>query len=255
MVACNDPDTRIQVAQIGKFDESMQQWVSQQAYAVGVLLSSSNASTWTPHQEYDMRFRLLEADFQGKTERVLDLGSVNVKDATDFLLYAAYETPSAACDVAFSLTFDDGSVHTVAAGQPFMLSASYTGPVNVKARLMGDENFSAALVPGAQLLAGRLMESADYYSRSITAAGAVKATLIYDALIPPGATVTPQIQLDSGEWRDIPQTGATKGDNGMVEYTRSLAIENVSLLKARFTLTGSTSARPLVRNIRLLATA
>ncbi|MFP3030850.1 MAG: hypothetical protein ACEY3M_06775, partial [Wolbachia sp.] len=41
----------------------------------GVLLSSSNASTWTPHQNLDLTFRLLAAKFS-EVSHVVDLGII-----------------------------------------------------------------------------------------------------------------------------------------------------------------------------------
>lgn len=49
VILCNDAQTELAVAEMGKFDASQQKWVTLQPYVVGVLLSSSNASTWTAH--------------------------------------------------------------------------------------------------------------------------------------------------------------------------------------------------------------
>ena len=38
-------------AKLGQFDTFADSWVTEQAYNVGTLLSSSNAATWTPHQK------------------------------------------------------------------------------------------------------------------------------------------------------------------------------------------------------------
>ncbi|MGL4459789.1 MAG: hypothetical protein ACRCUB_15640, partial [Plesiomonas shigelloides] len=59
VVLCNDPDGAVAIAELGKWDSTNGRWVTQQPYQVGVLLSSSNASTWTAHQDRDMTFRLL----------------------------------------------------------------------------------------------------------------------------------------------------------------------------------------------------
>lgn len=61
---CNSTaDTAIKVAELGKYDAVNSRWVTSQSYQVGILLSSSNASTWTLHQNLDLTFRLLAAKF------------------------------------------------------------------------------------------------------------------------------------------------------------------------------------------------
>ena len=69
VVLCDDAETALSVAELGKFDATAQQWVVSQPYQVGVLLSSSNASTWTAHQDRDLTFRLLEASFSGASSQ------------------------------------------------------------------------------------------------------------------------------------------------------------------------------------------
>lgn len=94
VVLCDDAETALSVAELGKFDATAQQWVVSQPYQVGVLLSSSNASTWTAHQDRDLTFRLLEASFSGASSQQ-ELGSVSVAGATDLLLLSLSETPNA----------------------------------------------------------------------------------------------------------------------------------------------------------------
>ena len=100
-----------------------------------------------------------------------------------------------------------------------------------------------------------MQQAADYYTRSIPATGAIKAVLIYDALIPSGAGVTPEIQVDSGAWETMDADGATQQGDGLVEYKFKHALSGADLIKVRLTLTGTLSARPMVLNVRLMAVA
>lgn len=252
VVMCNDAITRVKTATMGEFDKAAQRWVASQPYTVGTLLSSSNASTWTPHQDTDMTFRLLEASFTG-SDRVIGLGSVTVANATDILLNALYETPTSACSVDFTLTLPDKTTMTVAAGQPVNLGKKVSGAIAISARLRGDASASPILYPGAQLVWGTCGESGNYYSRSVDATGAIRAVLMYEAEIPSGSTVTAQIQVDNGAWETLTPTDTTLGDNGGMEFTCNRALASNNLVKIRFNLTGHAAARPVVRNIRLLA--
>ena len=253
VILCDDADTKVSIAEMGKFDKNQQQWVTSQPYTVGVLLSSSNASSWTPHQDKDLAFRLLEAKFGAPLE--VDLGAVAVNKATDLLLMALAEIPTAQCRVEYTVDLPDGASQTVAEGQPVRLAAPVTGAVGVKARLTGDAKASPVLYPGGQMLVGSVQQTADYYTRSITAVGASRAVLIYDAVIPSGASVTPEIQIDGGAWQALESDGTTPGDDGVVEFRFRHVLASAQLLKARLTLSGSSAARPVVRNIRLMAVA
>lgn len=252
VILCDDAETALAVAELGKFDATVQQWVVSQPYQVGVLLSSSNASTWTAHQDRDLTFRLLEASYAAASSEH-DLGSVPVSGATDLLLLSLAEVPSADARVEYDLTLPGGETLTVADGQPLRLAAPATGPVSVKARLAGTPTASPVLWPGTQLVSGSVGTTADYATRSIPARGATKAVLVYDAVIPSGATVTPQLRKDSGEWEPLTADGTTNQGDGLVEYRFKATLSNVNEVKVRLTLTGTATARPRVSNIRLMA--
>lgn len=252
VVLCDDAQSAVAVAEMGKFDANAQKWVSAQPYTVGVLLSSSNASTWTPHQDRDLTFRLLEAAFTAGTHQ-LNMGTVEVENITDLVVLALEEIPGPEAMVEYEVELPNGDSLLLAQNQPVRLSTPQSGEINVKAKLSGTRNAGPLLWPGSQLLTGEVSQSDDYYSRSITALGASKAILIYDAIIPSGAGVTPEIQIDGGSWESLTNTGTVNQGDGVIEYSFSCALEDADLAKIRFTLTGSSLARPRVRNIRFMA--
>lgn len=253
VVLCDDAVTALAVAELSKFDAAAQRWVTSQPYTVGTLLSSSNASTWTAHQEKDMTFRLLEAVFTA-TSREVDMGAVDVSGVTDLMVFGLAQTPSAATRMEYALALGaNGETMTVSPGQSVRLASAFTGQVRVKARLYGEANASPVLWPGAQLVCGKVAESAEYYTRSIPAVGASKAVLVYDAVIPSGASVTVRIKRDDGSWQPLSADGSVQQGDGLVEYRFRAVLNNVNAVKVKFTLTGTSAARPRVRNIRLMA--
>ena len=257
VILCDDADTAVAIAEMGKFDSSHQQWVSAQPYTVGVLLSSSNASTWTAHQTKDIAFRLLAADFVEGTNTVpLGSAEVGADGVSDLMLLACSETPSAATHVEYELGLPSGAVMTVAEGQAVQLSDPVaSGTLSVTAKLSGDTAGSPVLWPGTQVLMGMVQTAGTYYTRSIPASGAARAVLIYAGYIPSGAAVTPEIQVDSGDWMSMTSAGTTQEGNGYVEFKFTTALNGADLVKVRLTLTGSIKARPLIYDIRLLAVA
>ena len=252
VVLADDAETALAVAELGKFDATVQRWVTSQPYQVGVLLSSSNASTWTAHQDRDLTFRLLEASFS-QTADNRNLGAATVSGATDLLLLSLAETPSAATRVEYDLTLPGGVKLTAAEGQPVRLPTPISGQVQVAARLQGTANASPVLWPGSQLVSGAVGQSAEYATRSIVASGATKAVLIYDAVVPSGASVTARLKKDDGAWAALTADGTTPQGNGVVEFRWKTTLANVQAIKAKLTLTGTSAARPRVRNVRLLA--
>lgn len=252
VVLCNDPETAVCIAEMNQFDSLAQKWVSAQPYTVGVLLSSSNALTWTAHQDKDLTFRLLEAKFPAGATHIA-LGSAEVAAATDLVVFAVDERPTAATQVEYVLGMPDGTTYTIDQGQPVRLPAPVTGAVSVAANLKGNADAAPILWPGVELLAGALNQSGDYYSRSIPALDAVKAIVIYDAIIPSGASVTPEIQIDGGAWQTLSNQVTVQQGDGLVEYSYSADLAGATLVKLKLNLAGTTQARPSVQNIRFMA--
>lgn len=255
VVLCDDATTAVAIAEMGKFDAIAQTWVVSQPYTIGVLLSSSNASTWTAHQDRDMAFRLLRPVYTAAAQ-VVDLGGAETDEVTDMVLLSLAEMPSAQTSMAYGVTLSDGTEMTVADGQVIRLSRSVTGAVHVRATLAGDTSASPVLWPGSQLIGGKVGQTADYYTRSIPAQGAQRAILIYDAVVPSGAGVSPEIRVNAGEWQSLTPDGTTQQGDGLVEFRYVLTLPDAAEeIKCRLTLTGTNQARPRVRNIRMMAVA
>ncbi|PZP30444.1 MAG: DUF4815 domain-containing protein [Roseateles depolymerans] len=257
VVLCDDATTSVAISELGKFDAIAQQYATTQAYNVGVLLSSANASTWTAHQTLDLAFRLHAAAFSAD-QRVLELGELDVQDATDLLLLSVVETPVAAARVDYTLALPDGSHVTVADGQPLRLASPVTGKVSVAARLAGTAQSSPVLHPSAQLVAATVGTQADYISRAVAAGGVSRVRVIYEAQIPGGAGVLVAVAdaaLDATQaaaWAPAANTAATPLGNGWLEMAHELQDLHADSLRVRLRLSGSTAARPRVRNLRVI---
>ena len=253
VILCDDAQTSVAIADLGAFDASAQQWATVQPYQVGVLLSSSNASTWTAHQSRDLAFRLLRAEFTATSE-VVELGTATITNATDMLLMALSEEPGAATRTEYLVTLpdEDNTQLTLAQGQPVRFDKPLSGAVAVKARLSGVTKLSPVLWPDAQLIHGAASLTADYVSRAVPAIGGTSVRVIYDALIPSGATVTPTVSGDGGAFAAMTAGSTVALDDGFREYSFSATIADVDAVKAKLTLTGTTSARPRIKNLRVM---
>ena len=256
VVALSDDDTTaLHVAQLGGWDATALRWVTSQPYQVGVMLSSSNASTWTAHQDQDLTFALLAAAYT-EAERVIDLGTVNVADATDLCVQAYAHQPSTAAACVFDIEAA-GIAHTVQAapGQVVELPSRYTGPVNVKARLRGDANFAAVLEPGMQLVVGSLQNAGNYISPMLGAGGVVTVRATVEAYLPAGTSMQIHAMADApgAVWTEVPYLSSSPMTAGVMELTYELPGFAADRLRLRITMHGSFNARPWVTNLRAVA--
>lgn len=255
VVLCDDAVTELAIAELGKWDGGAQKWVTDQPYQVGVLLSSSNASTWTAHQDKDLAFRLLECTFPTIT-KTFDLGSVDLDEATDIMLLSESQLPTSGCRVEVTATLPGGDKVLLNSQQPVHLATPKTGTMTVSAKLTGEMSASPVLAPGAQIVHGSVDASGEYVTRAIPAGANSKITLIYDALIPSGATVTAHHKgVDSGDsWSEFGASTTKPIGNDWYEHTHIANGVSEDAVKVKLALAGNTAARPMVANLRVIVT-
>lgn len=253
VILCDDADTAVAVAELGKWDSNSGRWVTAQPYQVGVLLSSSNASTWTAHQDRDLTFRLHKAVFSEASKSVA-LGSVAVNAATDLMVLTADEIPSSVTRIEYELGLPGGRVITVSDSQPVRLDSPVTGNVTLTAKMYGNANFGPILFPGTQLVVGKVGASGDYVSRAIKGGANVRVKAVFEALIPAGAGVAVKYKgVDAGDaWASVPFVSSSPMDDNFQEMTHEVTGVNESMVQIKLELTGSTGARPRVRNLRFM---
>ena len=75
------------VATLGEQDVNTKNYVTSQPYVAGVLFSSSNAQTWTAHQDSDLKFKLYKAVYTGEKGVIL-FDIVETGDANRILIAA-----------------------------------------------------------------------------------------------------------------------------------------------------------------------
>lgn len=250
VVLSNDAETALSIAELGKWDGSA--WITAQPYTIGVLLSSSNNSTWTAHQDRDLRFCVLAADYTATT-RVIDLGSVEVTAATDLMVMGLEQKPGAHSAISYTVTLPDGTAINAASNQPIALNAPVTGQVGLKATLRGDSVASPVLHRGGQLLVGWLGGNGDYVGRALKAGPNSRIRVMVDALLPSGSTLDVRIKgTDVGDaWSEpIAQIGDVATDNGFHELTFEASGITEAMIQPKVSVAGGPAARPFVRNIR-----
>lgn len=259
VVLCNDPVGAVAIAELGKWDATNSRWVTQQPYQVGVLLSSSNASTWTAHQDRDLTFRLLARRYT-ETSRELDLGKVTVADVTDLVVLAMSDNPATGADSELVLTLPNGSVVSTSDNQGINLAGNISGDIGVKAKLRATQKASAMFYPGSQLVAGKIATTAEYVSRAVDAAATgCKVRIIFDGQIPSGASVAVLIKGidESDTWQAVtqdPNKAPIPIGNSVYEYNYLKEAVQEAKIRVKLVLSGTPAARPYIYNLRVSIT-
>jgi hypothetical protein len=257
VVLTDDANHAVSVAELGKYDPRTG-WVTAQPHQIGVLLSSSNGVTWTPHQTQDLTFRLLGARFT-QTTRTVSLGQYTAANLSDLMALAGVERPGAGTDVQFLVTDAQGRIYTLAEGQGIALAEKLSGTLAVSAKLTGSEASSPILYPGTQLVFGTLESAGDYLTRAIPAAATFTVTVTFEALLPGTASV--EVKAESGTLGSLQALTLDKGvqvGNGWVERTyKATSLVGVGAdrtTRVRLALAGSPQYRPFFRNLRVVVT-
>ena len=200
---------------------------------------------------------MLAAQFS-ETERVIDLGTADLVDATDLMILGFAERPSASANLTFDVEFPpemDSAVVRLTDGQVVWLAAPFTGQLKVRARISGNANSAAVLGPGVQLIAATLAGQADYITRTVAADSDNRVKVVYEGDIPGGSSLQVHVQSDAAgaPWVLVPYLSASTNTAGVREITHELeGFEAATGCRVRLTLTGSTTARPQVRNLRVV---
>ncbi len=257
VVLTDDANHAVSVAELGKYDPRTG-WVTAQPYQIGVLLSSSNGITWTPHQTQDLTFRLLGCRFS-QTSKTVSLGQYAVTHLSEVMVLAGVERPAAGTDVQFLATDTQGRIYTLSEDQGLALSEKLSGNLAVSAKLTGTEVSSPILYPGMQLVFGTLEAAGDYLSRAIPAAATFNVSVTFDALTPGTSSISVQAESGTpGSFQVLSLSAGVEVGNGWVERTyKASSLVGVGAdrtTRVKLALSGSPQHRPFVRNLRVIVT-
>ncbi|WP_249962888.1 hypothetical protein [Histophilus somni] len=254
VILTDDDKHSLAIAEVGQYDKHTKRYVTEQSYAVGVLLSSSNASTWTPHNNADLTFKLYAARFTANTQTV-NLAQINVTNASDLYLNADIERTGVETDVLFNMTEqgeEQVQSYRLQDKQAVRLTKRTTGNLTSTATLTGSAKRSPVLYPGIIAVAGNLQTSATYISRSIPC-GKGKATVILEVNVPTNSSIQVEIEVNGRYQVCSPTNGELLGD-GWVRNEYSQKTSNGDSVRCRITLTGRIDARPRARMLRMITT-
>jgi hypothetical protein len=120
--------------------------------------------------------------------------------------------------------------------------------------LRGTATESPYLFADTQAVLGDLQESANYVTRAVPCAANARVTVTFEALIPGASGVTVEVQKADSTWQSVALTSSSPVGDGWTEQIHTVASFTAggTTTRARITLSGSASARPEVRQLRLV---
>tara|TARA_B100000700_G_scaffold311500_2_gene393633 strand:+ start:97631 stop:101389 length:3759 start_codon:yes stop_codon:yes gene_type:complete len=255
VVLTDDPDHEMAIAELGGVSEDGQV-ISAQAYQIGVMLSSSNATTWTPHQSADLTFRLLRAEFVN-TEREIPLGSFNVNKLSDAMVVGGTMRPSQDSNITITFTDEDGRNYDMNENTPLRLNEEVSGSIAVKAKLTGTKHLTPLMWPELLMMLGSQAGKAVYCTRSFRA-GDDPSTLSvkFEAELKGEAAVSVYYQDESSgssQWVEMINPEKSQLDTDLYEYEYKASDFNDDKTRIMLVLSGSALHRPVVANLRAMA--
>lgn len=254
-----DGTAQVQTAVLGEYDTIAKRWVTTGAYDVGVLLESSNLSTWTPLQDVDLTFRLNVAQYQVNSWWEHAFPAMNVTNASDLMLLAGIEVPErTVMQWTVTLVGDNNRTMVLEPYEAIQLPARYTGQVILKVKMRTSIPWVSPTVDGMLYLqSGNLKASGEYVSRVIPVpTGTPNVKLYLDIFEPAGTTITVYMRNPADTaWVALTRDTANAinlGD-GVVEmpFTAANLFPAGGSTKIRIVMTHTDPRyRPIARNLR-----
>jgi len=247
IVESGDAVGRVATAKLGAFDVQAKKWVQKQPYA-GVLLSSSNGSTWTAYQKEDLSLVVEKPYFYETFTK--EIGRVNVENITDLYLMATSKL-YVGTSVRYTATLTDRGNHKINLNE-FSLTSfeSYTGEIILSALLStSSRDFTPIIDKDITLAVGRVSEKSTYISREFEVTGT--KVDVYVDIKEQSEAVSLFSEVDGTFVPLVRDTSKNRfiGD-GFVEMC--FKADSLDILKTRFKIeiTSTDVNRPEVKNMR-----
>jgi hypothetical protein len=244
------------------------QFIESQPYANGVLFSSSNAVTWTPHQRSNLKFAVYTATFQEMATIQFDV--MDDIDADKIMVMANHLTPAnTGCKWEVRIVREEDVENVNIDNVPWRPLRNYqeqdtqmvVGKAQLRAHFKSNRFISPMLVLDDLLFVNFITRTeGDYVSRNVDMSEAPYnyIKLAYDRFTPAGSTVTPFYSLDGGqtwnEFESTPTTSVQSGTFSRVTFNEQVSTTaNNTQFKVKLELRGENRfSRPRVRRLTAL---
>ncbi|ALA07778.1 putative adsorption associated tail protein [Bacillus phage BC01] len=213
------------------------QTVVSQPYVNGVLFSSSNAVSWTVHQETDMKFNIYTAEFA--EEGIIEFDTMKNIDSNGILLMASFLTPENTGCMWEVKIVNASDVNTISIDSvPWLPLINYAGIqtpfvvglAKLRATFKSNRYISPMLALDDLLFVNFVSATkGEYVSKTVDQRVSPfnTVTISYDSAAPAGTRVKPYYSLDQGAtWKECKSTPSTAQRSA--EFTRYTFVEKVA---------------------------
>ncbi|TMP46329.1 hypothetical protein CWB96_00410 [Pseudoalteromonas citrea] len=245
----DDPDYAVEVATLGEFDTRADQWVSAQPFQIGVLLSSSNAVTWTPHQKTDLRFKLHEAIFSS-TVRSYELGKFDLYNADLVQAEFMASRHDAQTDVNLVMTLPDSRQLRMKEGSIISLGEKVSGQTSVKLELTGTRTKTPQVLAPVTLLSAGVKEKGVYITKHIALGESRDVRVGFDVALGLDSKVTAFYAIGP-DWYPLDLKEQRSIGNGFHERRYQLNGASGDTIRIKLELEGTANDAPRVRPLRV----
>lgn len=241
------------IATLGNKMVDSNSFATSQPYTAGVLFSSSNAITWSAHQDSDLKFGIVGAVFAPQS--VIEFETVNSLDADVIILDSKYETPSGTSLVWEYRTSSNGNWFPIDALTARNLPNIATS-ISLRATLSTTNPKLSPMVSADDLafIAVTSRMSGSYISKLVeTPQQYTTVRQVIEAYVPSGTTAVPKLSTNDGTWVSgtLVSSEVVDKDFSRYEYQYTIPSSGVSnKFRARVDLTTSNRLiRPVVRKL------
>lgn len=260
IVIAPDETAEVAVAELGKYDTANGKWLTKGAYDTGVLLESSNLSTWSPIQREDLAFVLRRAKFSTGTTNVTINAATSVSAVTDLMLLAANEQPdgteTTAAITLLGLSGQPTYNVTPYEAQPV---PEYTGDVRITVSLTSrNDRVSPSWDGDFSLSMGQIQLPASYVTRIIPMPATAKSAKVYlDIFEPSNASIKVYLRNAADtDWVELTRdtSNAVNLGEGIVEmpFVGALLFNNTPGTRIKIVMTTvDKTSRPAAKGLKL----
>jgi len=195
-----------------------------QPYLAGVMFSSSNALTWTPHQDSDLKFNINVAEFA--SSGTVEFNYINSIDVDSLALLADFDTLEGT-NVSWEYRSSvSGAWLPIDTYNTKILNSTST-VVALRAKLNTTNSNLSPVLSGESLnLIGLTTSlSSSYISRLVTTSqNYTNVTQIIEAYVPSGTTVQVQLSTNDSTWVTGTLSLTEQIDSEFARYTYTYTI-------------------------------
>jgi len=255
VIKTDDAAHSVLCGKLGDADILTGKRIAGQPYTVGVLLSSSNAETWTAHQDMDLTFQILAAVFS-PTTKTFNFGTFTVANLTDMMVMANAITPTVDGNIWFEVERQNGTIIKLSPFQAFQFAEFVSEPLKFRAMLTGTRTVSPILYPGVTWLWGTIRSTGSYVTDEFVVASPPGTVTNYiKCYLPSGSGITSiKVSGDGGAtYTNMPYVSQAVLDLGVVEQKYEVTGWNSPKAKLQILFYGTPAARPWFTDERCLA--